>query len=321
MIKILLLLATLASAQQRVEVVNPSPAEPLFVTTVSSDGTPSGLATEATLAAISTTAVATKARVDLLATEATNASISTTNTAILARANLLATEAISLLISASAAGINANTVGLSTTTTAILARANLLATESTLAGIKSQIDQLQFLGGDLQTGVSSGTATVGVTNGSLNVNVVSANLQQSAANTGVLSAATGGADNPMLLVVNPSTSPFSMSLLNRAYGISTTNRAVNFGMWLDPTVTSSGTPTSVSKIGSSTYTVVQAFTSPTISANGSAIDYMSTGQNTAAIVITDTKSVIVTPGHKILFTANPSANATGVTISVKWSEP
>jgi hypothetical protein len=74
MIKFFLLLASLASAQQRTEVVNPSPAEPLFITAVSTDGGDSGLATRAEQEAL-------RARINLLAisTEAVNV-ISASNT-------------------------------------------------------------------------------------------------------------------------------------------------------------------------------------------------------------------------------------------------
>lgn len=122
-----------------------------------------GVATESTLAAISTTTTALKARADLLATEATLVAISTTASAIKARADLLASEATAAAISSNAAAgfrqgqlignttfqmVNSSVTvpgvatestlaGISTTTTALKQRADLLATEATEAAIST----------------------------------------------------------------------------------------------------------------------------------------------------------------------------------------
>lgn len=168
--------------------------------------------------------------------------------------------------------------------------------------------------------ISSSANTAGITNGRLNVDTSLGDIPTFAGNTEAVSAATSGSDNPILLIVNPSTSTLKLKLLNRVYSIATTNRAASFELSLDPVVTSSGSAQPITAIGTSTSSVAQFYTLPTVSSNGNLVDDFTEGQNTQAQFIPDNKDITIKAGHTALVAVDPSANSTLVTISFKWTE-
>lgn len=182
-----------------------------------------------------------------------------------------------------------------------------------------------FQGGVWSNGISSGTATVGVTNGRLNVDVsqtVQNNAYYACAVDGGLVAANSGADNPIWLFVNPSTSTKQVHLQVRIGGVTTANVAQFFNMYLDPVVTSSGTSVTPTKIYQAGVPAAsgRCYTLPTVSSEGSIIDAIPQGQNSPAFIVNDSPSMVLDPGHTWLITANPSSNNRTCHFSFKWSE-
>ena len=137
-----------------------------------------------------------------------------------------------------------------------------------------------------------------------------------------LSAATASTDNPMILLVNLSTNTVTARLVGRTFGCDVTNIQVTYRLFIDPVVVSSGTPITPVKMYQTGIpdSKMQIFTLPTVSSSGSSIESLSNGQNSGAIHIEDGQLVSVSPGHRLLITANPSSNNRAQLISLKWLE-
>ena len=137
-----------------------------------------------------------------------------------------------------------------------------------------------------------------------------------------VAAALAGTDNPILLLVNPATSTYTAKIFVRFYGVDVNNVSCDFHLFLDPTITLNGINNDIVGIGQavSTNTVVTAYRLPTISALGSVVDIVQIGQNNAPALVSDNFSIWLKPGHKLLFTADPSSNGRAVYISTKWQE-
>lgn len=143
-----------------------------------------------------------------------------------------------------------------------------------------------------------------------------------AANASSVTAATADTDNPILLLTNSSSSTKTAKLLIRIYGVETTNVVASFDCFLNPVITSSGTPTPVIGVGAavSTATFVSAYTLPTVSSLGGQIDTVPISQNNSPAIVNDNFLVWIKPGSRLLLTANPNSNNRSVFISVKWVE-
>lgn len=166
-------------------------------------------------------------------------------------------------------------------------------------------------------------------NGALQVSVVPAvdtGNKYYMVDTSINRAATGdanlGTDNPMLLIVNPSTSTKTLGIVTRIYGIAVTNVMAMFRLYDSPVVTSSGTALSVRPglSGNSTPSVAQAYKLPTVSSKGDLLDSYIISQNSSGAPIQESQVLQLPPGKKWLVTAAPSSNNREVDISVKWIE-
>lgn len=144
--------------------------------------------------------------------------------------------------------------------------------------------------------------------------------------SGLVSAAIGvsdlSTDNAVMLISNPSSSTKTLSIIIRIYGVSITNVACMFRIYVDPTVISNGVSRAIrpGTAGNSATSVASAFTLPVVSSFGSLLDSYIISQNSSGSPIQENQVLQLPPGHKWLITAAPSSNARTVDIGIKWLE-
>lgn len=142
-----------------------------------------------------------------------------------------------------------------------------------------------------------------------------------AADYGNISAASAGVDNPILLIINPSTTTKKVKMASRIMGGVVINTQYTFRLFKNPVVTSSGTVVPITNIGSSTDTAkAKVYALPTVSSKGSRIDSFPQGQNNNPIMSSDLGQIFINPGSSWLITADPSSNGRAVEVSLKWEE-
>lgn len=259
-------------------------------------GTEATLATrasESTLVAVSTTATAIKARADLLATEATSASISTTSAAILARANLLATEATlatrasestQIAVSTTLAGIKSQTDQLTFSSTRLLtAEQNSVAISTTLTAIKSRTDLLA---------TESTLAAISTQAAAINANTIGL----SSTTTAILARANLLATEASNIAISTT----STAILNRANllateatsaAISTTNAAILARANLLATESTVAAISTLTVVQNATLVAIST-TNTQINLNIIAISTLTVAQNATLVTISTTNTQI-----------------------------
>lgn len=161
--------------------------------------------------------------------------------------------------------------------------------------------------------------------GSINVTGVAA-YHTSQGSTYILSgsfnAATGGADNPILLIKNPSGSGKTLYLERVAFNTNVTNVIVGYTVFYAPTITSNGTSQTPRNalIGSSNTSAMTCFSLPTLSSNGTQLVEITIGQNTTGFN-TDINGVIqLQANQNLVIAAQPASNNRPVQMTITWVE-
>lgn len=140
----------------------------------------------------------------------------------------------------------------------------------------------------------------------------------------VVIAATAGADNPLVLITNPSGSGKSLFIWRGRFGSTVTNVAISFKIYSNPTITLAGTslPITNRNIGgiSNLNSVATVTTLPTTSTLGTLITALNVGQNNNSIDMNEEFAIKVNPGNSLLITGAPSSNNREATMTLVWQE-
>lgn len=138
--------------------------------------------------------------------------------------------------------------------------------------------------------------------------------------TGSFNAATGGSDNPILLIKNPNASGKTLRLRKLYVGCNVANVIVSFSIYYAPTITANGTAATPRNnlIGNGTASVTQSFSLPTLSSLGTIIFDSTISQNGTSPEINP--AIDVPANQTIVITANPATNNRSVQITTIWME-
>ena len=132
-----------------------------------------------------------------------------------------------------------------------------------------------------------------------------------------------GADNPLLLIKNPSGSGKVLFLYKVAFAVTVQNTSGLAKLYGDPTITLNGTSVTsqVNNFGDSQpASQMNAFQLPTISVLGARMASYYCGQNSNSVSAVEDMSIHIQPGHSILLTGNPSSNNRLGTLTIIWVE-
>jgi hypothetical protein len=134
--------------------------------------------------------------------------------------------------------------------------------------------------------------------------------------------ASGGADNPLVLLRNPGGSGKTLYLVEIRCGCSVANVGAIYSAFGSPTVTAAGAAITIGrrKLGSAVAPVALAYSLPTISALGTRLATVSSGQNTVACELIQKSSVAVPPGYDLLIAGNPFSNNRESVLTAVWTE-
>lgn len=161
--------------------------------------------------------------------------------------------------------------------------------------------------------------------GSVNITTVTA-YHTSQGNTYILSgsfnAASGGADNPILLIKNPSGSGKTLYIQRVVMNTSVTNVIVGYTFYYAPTITSNGTSETPRNalIGSSNTSAMTCFSLPTLSSNGTQLVEITLGQNSTAFNADIDGAIQLQANQNLVIAARPASNNRAVQITVTWVE-
>lgn len=140
----------------------------------------------------------------------------------------------------------------------------------------------------------------------------------------VLFAATSDIDNGLVLIRNPAGSGKFIYVWRGRFGCITTNVAIVFKIFANPTVTLNGTSLGIvnRNIGmvSPPASVALVTTLPTIAASGSTVTIANVGQNNNSIDLNEDFSIKLSPGNSLLITASPNSNNRPTAITLVWQE-
>jgi hypothetical protein len=135
--------------------------------------------------------------------------------------------------------------------------------------------------------------------------------------------AAAGTNNPLIFIVNLSTSGVTLYLYRVAFGVNVTNVMSNFQVRFNPTVTSSGTvltPVSNNVGGGAPASAINTFTLPTLSTAGTLLYNYQAGQNANSVLGLEDFSVQLKPGNTLSVTGNPGSNNREANVTVTWVE-
>ena len=138
-----------------------------------------------------------------------------------------------------------------------------------------------------------------------------------------INATLAGADNPILLLRNPSGSGKSLYIWRGRLGCLVTNNSMSFKIFSNPIITMNGTTLSATNRnigGTNPTSIALCSTIPTISISGSLIGIASVGQNTNSIDLNEDFAIKINPGNSILLTCNPSSNNRAAAVTFTWQE-
>lgn len=172
---------------------------------------------------------------------------------------------------------------------------------------------------------NNGTEMVVNSDGSVNVTRVVA-YHTSQGNVYILSgsfnAATGGADNPILLIKNPNGSGKILYLQRVVMNCSVTNVVVSYKVFYAPTITSNGTSQTPRNalIGSSNTSAMTCFSLPTLSSNGTQLVEITVGQNATAFAFDVDGGIQLQANQNLVIAAEPASNNRAVQFTVAWVE-
>lgn len=176
------------------------------------------------------------------------------------------------------------------------------------------------------TKITDGTNTLIVnSDGSINVTDVIA-YHTSQGTTYILSgsfnAASGGSDNPILLIKNPNGSGKTLYLQRVAMNVSVTNVIVDYKFFYAPTITSNGTSQTPRNalIGSSSTSAMTCFSLPTLSSNGTQLVEITVGQNATTCIVDVNGAIQMQANQNLVIAAQPASNNRAVQFTVTWVE-
>lgn len=138
-----------------------------------------------------------------------------------------------------------------------------------------------------------------------------------------INAATGGTDNPAILIRNPNGSGkiFYFKLISA--GVEINNVFVTYKVFANPTVTANGTaqtPASLNVGGGAGAAAALVTTLPTISANGTLLVIKLMSQNGTEVRLAEDGVIALNPNNSLLITADPQSNNRVSDITVHWAE-
>jgi len=133
-----------------------------------------------------------------------------------------------------------------------------------------------------------------------------------------------GTFNPVLLLKNPAASGKRIRITRINLGVTVSNVAAIWRIFVDPTTTANGTavtPVNLNIGGASNpATISQTFTTPTVTANGTSIFRYEAGQNVSSTEIVGDALFVINPGHTLLLTGDPLSNNRNTVVTVYWTE-
>ena len=138
----------------------------------------------------------------------------------------------------------------------------------------------------------------------------------------IISASSSGANNPQILIRNPSSSGKSLLFLLIAGNADIQNSHTTFGAFSTPTVTANGTTLNsyTRTIGSGATAVALLTTLPTISSNGNLLSYSKSGENTDMQNIIEPYTLLIPENNAVLITAKPKDNGRDQVYKLIWIE-
>lgn len=137
------------------------------------------------------------------------------------------------------------------------------------------------------------------------------------------SAASSGADNPIMYFRNPNASGVKMIILNFFANTAVTNVVMEYKVYANPTVSANGTTVDIfsRNIGNSAPAAQGLVTTlPTVTSVGSRLAWTSNGQNSNAESVVSEAFLTVQPNNNFLFVADPSSNGRAVNFTIVWAE-
>jgi len=176
---------------------------------------------------------------------------------------------------------------------------------------------------------TSGTAAV-VLNASLgqntaptlNASAVSPQIYSLFSFSTPLFMASQNAENPLILLRNPSGSGIRIMIWQMFVGINVQNVNGIFKVFANPTVTSVGTLETprARRVGTAGVAAALISSLPVIAALGDQLHAFTIGQNTNAESMVSEFSLTLEPNNAILITGKPSSNNRESAVSVIWTE-
>lgn len=140
--------------------------------------------------------------------------------------------------------------------------------------------------------------------------------------TNDISSGTGGAESAQVLIQNPPLSKKVMKIYRFTLGTNVSTNNNIFRLYLNPTITSAGTPLPTQRIymdGTGTPSIALVSKVPVVSSNGGLAANFIAGPTTSVNV--DMRPLLVVyPGQNLLWTVRPNAGSTTYSFNAFWLE-
>lgn len=139
--------------------------------------------------------------------------------------------------------------------------------------------------------------------------------------SGEFNAASGGNDNPILLIKNPSGSGKTLYLLRLYVGCVVTNVPVEWKIAHTPTITLNGTSQTPQNftIGGAA-SAMTVFSLPTLVSIGTVMGDFGNGQNAQGMELLTGIPILLSANQNLVISAAPASNNRVVEITAVWAE-